>query len=102
MSEKEKNAILNDHEMSEKEMEALAGGVNIDWPEQCRDTVENGSSCAVNDACYGVFNSYFRNKSKYGCSATVESSTSTCSSNDNCTFVQIRYDTCTGNVGSQR
>ncbi len=45
MSEKEKNAILNSHELSEREMDAVSGGgVNIDWPAECRDTVENSSS----------------------------------------------------------
>lgn len=95
MSEKEKNEILNDHDMSHDEMEAVSGGggVVIDWDAQCEATVENGSKCWGTDACYGVNVKYYRDKAKHGCSAAVNSRL-WCSSNDRCSFNEVFYAEC--------
>lgn len=93
MSEKEKNEILNNHDLSDDELRAVSGGVVIDWDAQCEATVENGSSCWGTDACYGVNVKYYRNKAKHGCSSTVASQ-HMCSSSDSCTFNEVFYEEC--------
>ncbi len=79
-------------------MEALSGGVKIDWNAKCQATVENGSSCWGTDACYGINLRYLRDRAKDGCSATVEPTTfSTCTSSDWCSVAVIRYKSCDSN-----
>ncbi len=95
MSDIEKAKILNEHEVSSDEMEAVSGGVVIDWDARCEATVKSGTSCWGTDACYGINVKYMRDRAVHGCSATVES-TGYCSSNDYCDFIQIRYELCTG------
>ena len=93
MSEEEKKEILEAHPLSPDELAAVSGGVVIDWPAECKATVENGSSCTGTDACYGIFVRYRRSKAKYGCSSTV-SSRGYCSSSDYCDIAESLYEEC--------
>ena len=46
-------AHRKDKELSLKELEAISGGADRDWPnEGCAATVEPGSRCGSNDACW--------------------------------------------------
>jgi len=79
---------ISGEELSEDELEAVAGGAYTECEADFTDT-----DCALNDYCDGWFNKYVLNKCRY--TYIAES----CGWNDACYVFHVDYE-CSGNYGN--